>query len=79
MNHKVTHHLEGALAAADVGKNLMREFQISGDNNYYCASELAGGETDQNAHVGASTLNFKLNVCTAHRQKAVLRGAPEPG
>jgi hypothetical protein len=30
-NHKVTHHLEGALAAADVGKNLVREFQISGD------------------------------------------------
>jgi Lipocalin-like domain len=30
-NHTVTHHLEGALAAADVGKNLVREFQISGD------------------------------------------------
>ena len=30
-NHKVTHHLEGALAAADVGKNLVREYQISGD------------------------------------------------
>ena len=27
----VTHHLEGALAAADVGKNLVREFQLSGD------------------------------------------------
>jgi hypothetical protein len=30
-SHTVTHHLEGALAAADVGKNLVREFQISGD------------------------------------------------
>jgi Lipocalin-like domain len=30
-NHTVTHHLEGALAAADVGKNLVREFQLSGD------------------------------------------------
>lgn len=29
--HTVTHHLEGALSAADVGKNLVREFQISGD------------------------------------------------
>ena len=29
--HTVTHHLEGALAAADVGKNLLREFQLSGD------------------------------------------------
>jgi hypothetical protein len=29
--HTVTHHLEGALAAADVGKNLVREFQLSGD------------------------------------------------
>jgi hypothetical protein len=30
-SHTVTHHLEGALAAADLGKNLVREFQISGD------------------------------------------------
>ena len=30
-NHTVTHHLEGALAAADVGKNLVREFQVSGE------------------------------------------------
>jgi Lipocalin-like domain len=30
-SHTVTHHLEGALAAADVGKNLVREFQVSGD------------------------------------------------
>ncbi len=30
-NHTVTHHLEGALAAADVGKNLVRQFQVSGD------------------------------------------------
>jgi Lipocalin-like domain len=30
-NHTVTHHLEGALAAADVGKNLVREFQVSRD------------------------------------------------
>jgi hypothetical protein len=29
--HTVTHRLEGALAAADVGKNLVREFQLSGD------------------------------------------------
>lgn len=29
--HTVTHHLEGALAAADVGKNLVRRFQVSGD------------------------------------------------
>ncbi len=29
-NHTVTHHLEGALAAADVGKNLVREFHVSG-------------------------------------------------
>jgi hypothetical protein len=28
-SHTVTHHLEGALAAADVGKNLVREFQVS--------------------------------------------------
>jgi hypothetical protein len=27
----VTHHLEGALAAVDVGKNLVRDFQVSGD------------------------------------------------
>jgi Lipocalin-like domain len=30
-SHTVTHHLEGALAAADVGKNLVRRFQVSGD------------------------------------------------
>jgi hypothetical protein len=30
-SHTVTHHLEGAPAAADVGKNLVREFQVSGD------------------------------------------------
>src|SRR5262249_5308783 len=30
-SHTVTHHLEGALAAADVGKNLLREFQVSDD------------------------------------------------
>jgi hypothetical protein len=30
-SHTVTHHLEGALAATDVGKNLVREFQVSGD------------------------------------------------
>jgi hypothetical protein len=30
-NHTVTHHLEGALASADVGRNLVREFQVSGD------------------------------------------------
>jgi lipocalin-like protein len=30
-SHTVTHHLEGALAAADVGKNLVRKFQVSGD------------------------------------------------
>jgi hypothetical protein len=30
-SHTVTHHLEGGLAAADVGKNLVREFQVSGD------------------------------------------------
>jgi hypothetical protein len=30
-NHTVTHHLEGALAAADVGKNLMREFHVTDD------------------------------------------------
>jgi hypothetical protein len=30
-NHTVTHHLEGALAPADVGRNLVRQFQISGD------------------------------------------------
>ena len=30
-SHTVTHHLEGALVAADVGKNLVREFQVSGD------------------------------------------------
>lgn len=30
-SHTVTHHLKGALAAADVGKNLVREFQVSGD------------------------------------------------
>lgn len=29
--HKATHHLEGALAAADVGKNLVRDFQVSGE------------------------------------------------
>jgi hypothetical protein len=29
--HTVTHHLEGALVAADVGKHLSREFQVSGD------------------------------------------------
>jgi hypothetical protein len=31
ISHTVTHHLEGALAAADVGKNLVRTFQVSGD------------------------------------------------
>ena len=30
-NHTVTHHLEGALAAADVGRDLVRQFQISDD------------------------------------------------
>jgi hypothetical protein len=30
-SHTLTHHLEGALVAADVGKNLVREFQVSGD------------------------------------------------
>ncbi len=30
-NHAVTHHLEGALAAADMGRNLIRQFQVSGD------------------------------------------------
>ncbi len=30
-SHTVTHHLEGGLAAADVGKNLVREFRVSGD------------------------------------------------
>ena len=30
-NHTVTHHLEGALADADVGRNLMRQFQVSGE------------------------------------------------
>jgi hypothetical protein len=30
-SHTVTHHLEGALAAADVGKTLVREFHVSGD------------------------------------------------
>lgn len=30
-NHTVTHHLEGALAAADVGKSLVRHFQASAD------------------------------------------------
>src|SRR6266849_10399061 len=30
-NHTVTHHLEGALAAADVGRNLIRQFRVSGD------------------------------------------------
>lgn len=30
-SHTVTHHLEGALSAADVGKNLVREFKVSGD------------------------------------------------
>lgn len=29
--HTVTHHLEGALAASDLGKDLVRHFQISGD------------------------------------------------
>jgi hypothetical protein len=29
--HTITHHLEGALVAADVGKNLVREFQVTGD------------------------------------------------
>lgn len=29
-NHTVTHHLEGALATADVGKSLVRTFQVSG-------------------------------------------------
>jgi hypothetical protein len=30
-NHTVTHHLEGALAAADVGKSLVRHFKASAD------------------------------------------------
>jgi len=30
-HHTVTHHLEGALAAADVGKSLVRHFQVSAD------------------------------------------------
>jgi hypothetical protein len=30
-SHTVTHHLEGALAVADVGRTLVRQFQISGD------------------------------------------------
>jgi hypothetical protein len=30
-HHTVTHHLEGALAATDVGKSLVRYFQVSAD------------------------------------------------
>jgi Lipocalin-like domain len=30
-NHTVIHHLEGALASADMGKSLMRNFEVSGD------------------------------------------------
>jgi hypothetical protein len=30
-NHTVTHHLEGALAPADIGKSLIRHFEVSGD------------------------------------------------
>jgi hypothetical protein len=30
-NHTVTHHLEGALNPADLGRNLVRQFQISDD------------------------------------------------
>jgi len=30
-NHTVTHHVEGALASADVGRNFIRQFQVSGD------------------------------------------------
>lgn len=30
-NQTVTHHVEGALAAGDIGKNLIRHFQLSGD------------------------------------------------
>jgi hypothetical protein len=30
-NHTVKHHLEGALASADVGRNLIRQFQVAGD------------------------------------------------
>lgn len=30
-NHTVTHHLEGALAAGDVGMSLVRQFQLLGD------------------------------------------------
>ena len=29
--HVVTHHLLGALAAGDLGKNLVRQFAVSGD------------------------------------------------
>lgn len=29
--HTVTHHVEGALAASDVGKNLVRTFELSGN------------------------------------------------
>ena len=30
-NHTVTHHLDGAIATADLGKNLVRQFELSGD------------------------------------------------
>jgi hypothetical protein len=30
-NHTVTHHLEGALAAPDVGRDFVRQIQVSGD------------------------------------------------
>jgi len=30
-NHSVTHHIEGALVAGDVGKSLVRHFQVSAD------------------------------------------------
>jgi hypothetical protein len=30
-SNTVTHHLEGALAAGDAGKHLVREFQVTGD------------------------------------------------
>ena len=58
--HTVTHHLEGALSAADVGKNLVREFQyIRRQTDHYRADELAERETDPNTHLGTSTLIYR--------------------
>lgn len=65
-SHTVTHHLEGALAAPGVGKNLVREFQMSGDKlTIIVRTNLPKEQQKQIEHcLGASTLIYRFSGST---------------